>query len=297
VGLYLEKFIFNTNKTIQGQMETKNINAPGNNNVFRNRLYEIIFESDTPAGKWFDIILLWAILISVLVVFLESIARLRISYGNLFYYLEWFFTGLFTIEYGLRIFSTRRPLRYIFSFYGIIDLLAILPTYLSLVIAGSHYLLVIRILRLLRVFRILKLTHMLRQATILRRALIASRGKITVFLFAVLTLIVIIGAVMYVIEGPENGFSSIPFSMYWAIVTMTTVGYGDISPQTPIGQIFASIVMIMGYAIIAVPTGIVSVQLADETKKASAKVCPECLREGHDADARYCKYCGGEIEG
>lgn len=277
-------------------MENNN-SVTGRKQNLRDKLYEIIFEADTPAGKWFDIILLWAILTSVLVVFLESIAVLRISYGILFYYLEWFFTILFTVEYGLRIFSTRKPLRYIFSFYGVIDLLAILPTYLSLVIAGSQYLLVIRILRLLRVFRILKLTHMMRQATILRRALIASRGKIAVFLFAVLTLIVIIGAVMYVIEGPEHGFTSIPFSMYWAIVTMTTVGYGDISPQTPVGQIFASIVMIMGYAIIAVPTGIVSVQIADATKKAAAQVCPECLREGHDPDAKYCKYCGSSIDG
>ena len=274
-------------------MEKNQINASERGENIRDRLYEIIFEADTPAGKWFDIILLWAILGSVLVVFLESIAKLRISYGVIFYYLEWFFTILFSVEYGLRIFSTRKPFRYIFSFYGVIDLLAILPTYLSLVIAGSQYLLVIRILRLLRVFRILKLTHMLRQAAILRRALVASRGKIAVFLFAVLTLIVIIGAVMYVIEGPENGFTSIPFSMYWAIVTMTTVGYGDISPQTPIGQIFASFVMIMGYAIIAVPTGIVSVEIADVTKRATSQVCPECLREGHDADAKYCKYCGG----
>ncbi len=276
-------------------MEKNKTNITAGNYSLRDKLYEIIFEADTPAGKWFDIVLLWAILISVLVVFLESISVLRISYGIIFYYLEWFFTILFTVEYGLRIFSTRKPLSYIISFYGIIDLLAILPTYLSLVITGSQYFLVIRILRLLRVFRILKLTHMMRQATILRRALIASRGKIAVFLFAVLSLIVIIGAVMYVIEGPENGFTSIPFSMYWAIVTMTTVGYGDISPQTPVGQIFASIVMIMGYAIIAVPTGIVSVEIADVTKKVTMQVCPECLREGHDSDAKYCKYCGSSI--
>ncbi len=270
-------------------------NSTDQNIDFRNKLYEIIFEADTPAGKWFDIVLLWAILLSVLVVFLESIAELRTSYGDIFYYLEWFFTILFSIEYILRIISAKKSFGYIFSFYGVIDVLAILPTYLSLVIAGSQYFLVIRILRLLRVFRILKLTHMIRQATILRRALIASRGKIAVFLFAVLTLIVIIGAVMYVIEGPENGFTSIPFSMYWAIVTMTTVGYGDISPQTTIGQIFASIVMIMGYAIIAVPTGIVSVEIADVTKKSSAQVCPNCFKEGHDFDAKYCKYCGSSI--
>jgi voltage-gated potassium channel len=278
-------------------MEKNQLSASEKNNNLRNRLYEIIFEADTPAGKWFDIILLWAILLSVLVVFLESISAIRISYGVIFYYLEWFFTILFTVEYSLRIFSTRRPSRYIFSFYGVIDLLAILPTYLSLMITGSQYFLVIRILRLLRVFRILKLTHMMRQATILRRALIASRGKIAVFLFAVLSLIVIIGAVMYVIEGPENGFTSIPFSMYWAIVTMTTVGYGDISPQTAVGQIFASVVMIMGYAIIAVPTGIVSVEIADVTKRTSSQVCLECLKEGHDSDAKYCKYCGSSIAG
>ena len=254
-------------------MDTNKINSPEKERDFRNKLYEIIFEADTLGGKWFDIVLLWAILLSVLVVFLESISELRVSYGGIFYYLEWFFTILFSIEYALRIISAKKPFGYIFSFYGVIDVLAILPTYLSLVIAGSQYFLVIRILRLLRVFRILKLTHLIRQAAILRKALIASRGKIAVFLFAVLTLIVIIGAVMYVIEGPENGFTSIPFSMYWAIVTMTTVGYGDISPQTAIGQIFASFVMIMGYAIIAVPTGIVSVEIADVTKKSSAQVC------------------------
>lgn len=261
-------------------------------NTFRNKLYEIIFEADTPAGKWFDIILLWAIIISVLVVFLESISELRNQYGDIFYYLEWLFTILFTLEYILRIISIKKASGYIFSFYGVIDVLAILPTYLSLVIAGSQYFLVIRILRLLRVFRIFKLTHMMRQSAILKRALIASRGKIAVFLFAVLTLVVVVGAVMYVVEGPENGFTSIPFSMYWAIVTMTTVGYGDVSPQTTLGQIFASIVMIMGYAIIAVPTGIVSVEIADVTRKTSMQVCPACLKEGHDADAKFCKHCG-----
>ena len=277
-------------------MDTNQKNPPKTESGYSARLYEIIFEADTTAGKWFDIILLWAILLSVLVVFLESISEIRFRYGNIFYPLEWFFTILFTVEYGLRIISTKKSLRYILSFYGIIDLLAILPTYLSLVIAGSQYFLVIRILRLLRVFRILKLTHFIRQAAILRRALLASRGKIAVFLFAVLTLVVVIGAVMYVIEGPENGFTSIPFSMYWAIVTMTTVGYGDVSPQTAIGQIFASFVMIIGYAIIAVPTGIVSVEIADVTKKnATTQVCPNCMREGHDTDAKYCKHCGSVI--
>ena len=276
-------------------METNKIKSPESNRIIRNKLYEIIFEADTQAGKWFDIVLLWAIILSVLVVFLESISQLRIQYGDLFYYLEWFFTILFTLEYFLRIISIKKPSGYIFSFYGVIDVLAILPTYLSLIIAGSQYFLVIRILRLLRVFRIFKLTHMVRQAAILRRALIASRGKIAVFLFAVLTLVVVVGAVMYVVEGPENGFTSIPFSMYWAIVTMTTVGYGDISPQTTLGQIFASIVMIMGYAIIAVPTGIVSVEMADATRKTSTQICDNCLKEGHDADAIYCKFCGTSL--
>ncbi len=277
-------------------MEKNKITSPATDRSIRNKLYEIIFEADTPAGKWFDIVLLWGIILSVLVVFLESISELRSDYGDIFYYLEWFFTILFTFEYFLRIVSIKKASSYIFSFYGVIDLLAILPTYLSLVIVGSQYFLVIRILRLLRVFRILKLTHMVRQATILRRALIASRGKIAVFLFAVLSLVVVIGSVMYVIEGPENGFTSIPVSMYWTIVTMTTVGYGDISPQTTLGQIFASIVMIMGYAIIAVPTGIVSVEMADATKKISSQVCPNCLKEGHDIDADYCKYCSSALK-
>ena len=277
-------------------MGKEQIKSPGIESNFRAKLYEIIFDADTPAGKWFDIILLWAILLSVLVVFLESISGLRNSYGRMFYYLEWFFTILFSVEYLLRIISTKKPLGYVFSFYGVIDVLAILPTYLSLIITGSQYFLVIRILRLLRVFRILKLTHMMKQAAILRKALVASRGKIAVFMFAVLTLVVIIGAVMYVIEGPENGFTSIPFSMYWAIVTMTTVGYGDVSPQTTVGQIFASLVMIMGYAIIAVPTGIVSVEIADVTKKSSdVRTCPDCLKEGHDPDAKYCKHCGSAL--
>ena len=263
---------------------------------WRTKLYEIIFEAETPAGKWFDVILLWTIVLSVIVVFLESISELKITYGKIFFILEWIFTILFSIEYVLRIICVSRAHRYMFSFYGVIDLLAILPTYLSLLIAGSQYLIAIRILRLLRVFRIFKLTHLLKQADILKKALLASRGKIAVFLFAVLTLIVVMGTLMYVIEGPEHGFTSIPVSMYWTIVTMTTVGYGDISPQTPLGQVFASILMIMGYAIIAVPTGIVSVEIADVTrKKISIQVCPHCLKEGHDNDAYYCKSCGSRL--
>ncbi|MFO7446070.1 MAG: ion transporter [Ignavibacteriaceae bacterium] len=264
----------------------------------RKKLYEIIFEADTPAGRTFDIILLWGIILSVTAVFLESIGSVKAKYGNILYLTEWFFTILFSIEYILRLISVERPLRYARSFFGIVDLMAVLPTYLSLVIAGSQYLLVIRILRLIRVFRIFKLTHFLTQADILSRALKASRTKITVFLFVVLTIVVVIGSLMYVIEGPEYGFTNIPISIYWTIVTLTTVGYGDISPQTPLGQFLASIVMLTGYAIIAVPTGIVSVELAEAVKKSgtvTTQVCSSCLREGHDKDAVHCKYCGTKL--
>ena len=271
----------------------QNQKPAGETNSWRNKTYEVIFEADTPSGKLFDVLLIIAILLSVTVVFLESIEELKNNYGQIFYALEWGFTILFTVEYLLRIISVNKPFRYIFSFYGIIDFLSIAPTYLSLVIVGSQYLLAIRILRLLRVFRVFKLTHLLTQSNILVEALKASRAKIAVFLFAVLTSVVVIGAIIYVVEGPENGFTSIPVSMYWAIVTLTTVGYGDISPQTPLGQFIASIVMIMGYAIIAVPTGIVSVEIASAARKQiTTQVCPNCLSEGHDKDAVHCKYCG-----
>jgi len=273
------------------------LRPPGSASPQRKKLYEIIFEADTSAGKAFDVALLWTIILSVTVVFLESIQILKLQYGNIFYILEWFFTILFTIEYVLRLICVNRAFRYARSFYGVVDLLAILPTYLSLIIAGSQYLLVIRILRLLRVFRVFKLTHFITQADVLKRALVASRLKITVFLFTVLSIVVIIGALMYVIEGPENGFVNIPTSIYWTIVTLTTVGYGDISPQTPVGQFLASLVMLTGYAIIAVPTGIVSVDLAEATRKGTEKrICPNCLREGHDIDAAHCKYCGHELK-
>ena len=263
---------------------------------WRINLYEIIFEADTPTGKLFDVLLIWAILLSVTVVFLESISVLKADYGDWFNLLEWVFTILFTIEYVLRIIGVRKPTRYIFSFYGVVDFLAIAPTYLSLLITGSQYLLVIRILRLLRVFRVFKLSHLVKQSDVLVNAMKASRAKIAVFLFAVVTLVVIIGALMYVIEGPENGFTSIPVSMYWTIVTLTTVGYGDISPQSPVGQLLASMVMIMGYGIIAVPTGIVSVEIASATKKQiTTQVCPSCLSEGHDNDAVHCKFCGAQL--
>jgi len=277
-------------------MKKKVLQPVENNAKWRRKFYEIIFEADTREGKLFDVIVLWCILLSVVVIFLESIQVLGEKYSLYFHLLEWVFTILFTIEYLFRIISVKNPYRYIFSFYGVIDLLAIIPTYLSLVITGSQYLLAIRILRLLRVFRIFKIRSLLAQAELLTRALKASKSKIAVFLFTVLTTIVVIGTIMYVIEGPENGFTSIPTSMYWAIVTMTTVGYGDISPQTPIGQLIASFVMIIGYAIIAVPTGIVSVEIAEASKKnITTQVCPQCLKEGHDNDAVHCKYCGAKL--
>lgn len=264
---------------------------------WRISLYTIIFEADTPAGKAFDVLLLWSILLSIMVVMLDSVAGIRSEYGELLISLEWFFTILFSIEYVFRLACVRKPLRYAFSFYGVIDFLAIIPTYLSLFFMGYQYLLVIRILRLLRIFRIFKLTHLIKQADILKDALRASRGKIVVFLSAVMSMVVIIGSLMYVIEGPVNGFANIPTGIYWAIVTLTTVGYGDISPATPIGQFLASIVMIIGYAIIAVPTGIVTVEIAEASKKIkmSAQVCPNCLAEGHDKDAVHCKYCGTKL--
>lgn len=261
---------------------------------WRDALYEVVFESDTTPGRIFDLTLLWSILISVSVVLLDSIESVRIRHGNLFYSIEWFFTIIFSIEYTLRLISVKRPLKYALSFLGIIDLLAIIPTYFSLIFPGSQYLLVIRVLRLLRVFRVLKLTHFLFEASILRNALKASRNKIIVFLSTVLTIVVIIGSMMYVVEGPQYGFTNIPTSIYWAIVTMTTVGYGDISPHTAPGKFIASVIMIIGYAIIAVPTGIVTVELSEAAKKkeVTTQVCPNCLSSGHDKDAVYCKYCG-----
>ena len=259
----------------------------------RLKLYRIIFEADTPAGKAFDIVLLIAILLSVVVVLMDSVVSLDEKYGELFNTIEWILTFLFTLEYFLRIYSAHKPLKYIFSFYGVIDLLAILPSYLSLVLVGSHYLVVIRILRLLRVFRVLKLARFIGAANNLRTALKNSRAKIIVFMEVVLTIVVIIGSIMYLIEGPEHGFSNIPKSIYWAIVTITTVGYGDIAPQTPLGQILASLLMITGYAIIAVPTGIISQEMSKVSKaKKAAKVCSRCGYDNNDEDARYCKVCG-----
>lgn len=273
---------------------------------WRERWYEIIFEADTPAGKLFDVVLLVAILLSVLVVMLESIKGYRDDYTVELASAEWFFTILFTIEYGMRIACAKRPWRYVFSFYGVVDLLAILPTYLIAVMYDDPWmessavqrLAVIRALRLLRTFRIFKLTHMLSEASALRQAIWASRAKVVVFLAFILIAVVVVGSAMHVIEGSENegenGFDSIPGSMYWAVVTMTTVGYGDVSPQTGLGKALAAVMMVLGYSFIIVPTGIVSAELAHTgAKKLSTQVCPECMREGHDVDAMHCKFCGG----
>ena len=263
----------------------------------RQRLHEIIFEAETPTGKMFDLILMWAIILSVVAVMLDSVESLGGTYHAWFLGVEWFFTILFTVEYVTRLYCVAKPWRYAKSFFGVVDLLAIIPTYLSLFIGGLNVLLVIRSFRLLRIFRVLKLARYLGEATILTEALKASRRKITVFLGFILAAVLIIGSVMYIIEGPENGFDSIPRGMYWAIVTMTTVGYGDISPNTWPGQTLAAIVMIMGYGIIAVPTGIVSVELAGATQKhqRTTESCPHCMKEGHAVDAVYCKYCGEHL--
>jgi len=264
--------------------------------AWRARLHEIIFEADTPEGKAFDVGLLAAILLSVLAVMLESVASVRERWGTALRLAEWAFTLLFTIEYGLRLICVERPGRYARSFLGVVDLLAVLPTYLSLFIVGAQSLLVIRALRLLRVFRIFKLARYVGELRVLLEAVRASRAKITVFLFLVLTIVLIMGTVVYFIEGADNGFTSIPRAMYWAIVTVTTVGYGDLAPRTVLGQLVASAAMILGYSLIIVPTGIFSFELAQIAKKRlTTQSCPSCVREGHDADATFCKYCGAHL--
>lgn len=266
-------------------------------NPLREKIHEIIFEADTPAGKHFDVILLIAILGSILVVMLESVEAIDNRFHDLFFILEWILTLFFTVEYLLRIYCVYSPRKYITSFFGIIDLLAIIPTYLSLFVAGTHYFVVVRALRILRVFRILKLASFLKEGNIIISALHASRTKITVFLIFVLTMVAILGSIMYMVEGGQenSGFTSIPRSVYWAIVTLTTVGYGDIAPSTAFGQFIAAIVMIMGYAVIAVPTGIVSAELVQANVSTNTQACRNCSQEGHDDDANFCKYCGTKL--
>lgn len=265
---------------------------------WRENAWRIIFLSDTPAGRAFDVLLLILISASVLVVMLESVEPMRLAHQQAFQTLEWIFTVLFTIEYGLRVLVVRKKRRYVLSFYGIVDLLSILPTYLAVFLAGSQYLMVIRVLRLLRMFRVLKMARHFGQANVLLNALRASRPKIAVFLFAILTLVTIEGTVMYLIEGAHNpGFSSIPQSVYWGIVTITTVGYGDVAPLTVIGKVLASFIMLTGFSIIAVPTGIVSAELGRELRQVNMdrRRCEECGWTGHDPAANYCKHCGHKL--
>ncbi len=263
---------------------------------WQKRLYIIIFEADTAAGKLFDIVLIMSIILSVIAVMLDSVKTIHAEYSGVLYAIEWFFTLLFTVEYALRLYSIGRPARYARSFFGIVDLIAILPTYISMLLPGSQYLITVRILRILRVFRVLKLVEYSDEAQVLLQALRASRRKITVFVFTVLTLVVIFGALMYLIEGEENGFTSIPRSVYWAIVTLTTVGYGDISPHTNLGQVIAAVIMIMGYGIIAVPTGIVTVELSHARYRSRRRfVCPSCSAEDHLEGAKHCKDCGEKL--
>lgn len=264
---------------------------------WRRRLYVIIFEADTRAGKLFDVVLIAAILASVVVVMIDSVDAIRARHGLLLGILEWLFTLLFTAEYLTRLMVVKKPLRYATSFFGIIDLLAILPSYLSLFLTGTHYLVDIRALRLLRIFRVLKLSPYLSEANVIVQALVASRRKIAVFLTTVLIAVVILATLMYLVEGPANGYTSIPTAIYWAIVTLTTVGYGDISPRTPLGQVIASVVMILGYGILAVPTGIVTAELTTRAmhRPPTTRTCQNCLTEGLEADAVYCKQCGHRL--
>ncbi|WP_340122761.1 ion transporter [Methylobacter svalbardensis] len=267
--------------------------------TFRHTLYQIIYQANTPAGKGFDIALMILILISVLTITLDSVADISQRYGEQLATAEWVFTTLFTVEYILRIFCIHRPIKYIISFYGLIDLLAIVPSYLGIFISDSHYLQVIRILRVLRIFRVLKLVRFINQSNLLINALMASRLKITIFMFTISTLLVIFGSAMYLIEGPEHGFANIPVSIYWAVVTLTTVGFGDITPQTDLGRAISAVVMISGYTIIAVPTGIFTAELSQEMKRQNTRVdervCSKCRKIGHEMEANYCRICGTEL--
>lgn len=265
---------------------------------WRAKLHRIVFESETHAGRIFDIILMILIVLSVLTVMLDSIQVVRDTYGDQLQVLEWSFTVIFGIEYLLRLAATLRPWRYAMSFFGIIDLLAVLPTLLSLLFPGVHYLLAIRVFRIIRILRIFHFLEYLREWQMLLRALQASQARIMAFLFSILIAVTFLGSMMYVVEGRESGFTSIPRSIYWAIVTLTTVGYGDIAPQTPLGQVIAGIVMIMSYGVLAVPTGIVTVQLSAMQRYQNRHItrnCPTCGRDGHDLDAGFCKHCGGTL--
>ena len=262
----------------------------------REELYRIIFGTDTPAGQRFDMFLIYAILISVLAVIMNTVESFSSRFATGFFAIEWLFTGLFTIEYALRIFCSPNRRRYLFSFYGIIDLVSIIPSYLALFVTGAHFLMIIRLVRVLRIFRVLKLVRYMSEADVLARSLYQARRKIAVFFFTVVVLSTLFGCLMYVVEGPDNGFSSIPVSIYWTIVTITTVGYGDIAPHTVMGQFIATLAMLTGYSIIAIPTGIITAELANEIQREkSLYPCPNCVKAGHDRDASHCKWCGAGL--
>jgi voltage-gated potassium channel len=264
--------------------------------TMREKLFDVIFGTDSPAGQRFDLILIVAILLSVFAVILDSVGSINLRYGHWLHIAEWFFTGLFTIEYITRLYCSPNRWRYARSFYGIVDLLAILPSYIALILPASTYLMVIRFLRVLRIFRVLKLAPYLNEANILTGALMQSRRKVLLFFVSVIVVSTIFGAIMYVIEGPANGFTSIPIGIYWAIVTITTVGFGDVTPHTPVGQFIASLAMLTGYAIIAIPTGIFTAELVENLRRDySTRSCPNCEKEGHERSALYCKWCGTEL--
>lgn len=271
-------------------------------NISRDRLNEIIFGTDTSAGRLFDVVLIYTILASVVAVMLDSVSTINARFGLWLFYLEWGFTVLFTLEYLLRIHVSPQPARYVFSFYGLVDLLSIIPTYLAIFVAGANYLLIIRLLRVLRIFRILKLVRYSAEAGFLLRALYAARRKISVFFLGVLVLSTVFGCLMFVVEGPENGFTSIPKSIYWTIVTITTVGYGDITPATVLGQFISTLAMLTGYSIIAIPTGIVSVEMMNEANRErdagnlAGTPCSGCGRGGHQRDADFCRFCGAPLD-
>ncbi|NQU38717.1 MAG: ion transporter [Lentisphaerae bacterium] len=266
-----------------------------NRERIRQRLNTIIFGADTPLGRGYDLVLLGIVAVSVLMVMLDSVSSFHASYGRFFYACEWVFTLFFTIEYLVRLWCGENALRYAFSFFGIVDFLGVVPTYLSLITRGSRYLVAIRFLRVLRVFRVMKLSSYEGEVRAMGNVLRASGRRILVFLFFVMTMVVVLGSLMYVVEGEANGFTSIPISIYWAIVTLTTVGYGDISPGTPLGQAVAALLMILGYSIIVVPTGIVSVAASRESQTDSRR-CTGCRRAAHDGDASHCKFCGSRLE-
>ena len=260
----------------------------------KDQLKKIIFGTETFGGRLFDVLLIFAIITSVLIVMLDSISEYHNLYGEAFFQIEWIFTILFSLEYLLRIYCIRLPSSYIFSFFGIIDFLAILPTYISFFIPGAGVFSVIRILRVLRVFRVLKLVQFMGEAELLRQAMIASKRKIFVYLFFLLNLVIVLGSIMYLVEGEDSGFDSIPRSIYWAVVTLTTVGYGDISPVTNLGQFIAAIIMIMGYSIIAVPTGIITSSM-NFTKDLYTKTCIVCDNNKQSRLANYCNQCGAKM--